>query len=75
MATSVRLPEDAEKRLTLLAKITGRSKAFYIREAILDKLDEMEDVYLAEATLERIRRGEEEVFTLADVRKEFDLES
>jgi len=74
MATSVRLPEDAEKRLNTLAAMTGRSKAYYIREAILEKLDDMEDVYLAEATLERIRRGEEKTYSLEEVRKDLGLE-
>lgn len=74
MATSVRLPEDAEKRLNILAATTGRSKAYYIREAILEKLDDMEDVYLAEATLERIRRGEEKTYSLEEVKKDLGLE-
>ena len=35
----------------------------YILEAIREHLDDLEDVYLAEATLERVRRGEERVYT------------
>ena len=52
MPTSVRLPDETEKRLAALALETGRSKAFYIREAILKYIDEMEDVYLAEKRIE-----------------------
>ena len=55
----VQLPEEFEKRLDALAKATGRTKTYYVREAILEHLDDLEDAYLAEATLERVRRGEE----------------
>jgi RHH-type rel operon transcriptional repressor/antitoxin RelB len=73
MPTSVRLPVDAEKRLNDLAKATGRTKAFYIREAILSQIDRLEDVYLAERTLERIRKGEEAVYSINEVKKDLGL--
>ncbi len=73
MPTSVRLPAEAEKRLNDLAAATGRTKAFYIKEAILGQLDEMEDVYLAEKTLERIRKGQEKTYTLDEVEKDLGL--
>ena len=56
----VRLSSDIEKRLDALAKATGRTKTYYVREAILEHLDDMEDAYLAEAALERVRRGDEQ---------------
>lgn len=59
----VRLPTEIEKRLDALAKATGRTKTYYVREAILGHLDDMEDAYLAEATLERIRLGDERVLS------------
>jgi len=59
----VRLPSDIEKRLDELAKSTGRTKTYYVREAILEHLDDMEEAYLAEAALERIRRGDERVLS------------
>ena len=60
---SIRLPEDIEKRLETLARKTGRSKSFYARQAIVEKLEDLEDVYLAEKALERVRSGEEAVLT------------
>ena len=42
---TVRLPEEIEARLQALAKATGRSKSYYARQAILEKLEEMEDAY------------------------------
>jgi RHH-type rel operon transcriptional repressor/antitoxin RelB len=35
---AIRLPEEIENRLNALAKETGRSKSFYVREAILEHL-------------------------------------
>jgi RHH-type rel operon transcriptional repressor/antitoxin RelB len=43
---AIRLPEDIEKRLDDLARSTGRTKTFYAREAILEHLKEVEDIYL-----------------------------
>ena len=70
---SVRLPEDLEKRLEALAKATGRSKTYYVREALIQKLEDMEDLYLAEAVMERIASGEEKTTPLADVERELGL--
>ena len=71
MATSIRLSTDTEQRLTRLASLTGRTKAFYLREIIDRGLDDIEDYYLAADVLERIRKGQEKIHDAADVRKEF----
>ena len=60
---SVRLPEELERRLDALAKATGRSKTYYVRQALIQKLEDMEDLYLAEAVMERIASGEEKVIS------------
>lgn len=52
MPLTVRLPEDLEIRLDELAKLTGRTKTYYVREALEEKLDEMEDLYITENRLE-----------------------
>ena len=57
----MRLPEEIEARLQALANATGRSTGYYARQAILEKLEEMEDAYLGAAVMERIRRGAERV--------------
>ena len=74
MAASIRLSPETEERLALLASQTGRSKAFYLREIIDRGLEDIEDYYLAAEVLERTRKGQEQVHTAADVRKELDLE-
>ena len=48
MATSLRLPSELEARLEKLAARTGRTKSFYIREAIEEHVADLEDFYLAE---------------------------
>lgn len=45
---ALRLPPEVEKRLDDLARKTGRTKSFYAREAILEHIDDLEDLYLAE---------------------------
>ena len=64
---AILLPEEIEARLDKLAKRTGRSKTFYAREAILKHLDDLEDLYLAEQVVGRIRSGEEHTSTLDEV--------
>lgn len=70
---AIRLPSDIEERLNALAKATGRTKTFYAREAILEHLEDLEDVYLAEQTLERLRSGDESTYSLDDVERELGL--
>lgn len=48
---AIRLDPEIEKRLETLAKKTGRTKTFYARAAILEHLEDMEAVYLAEERL------------------------
>ncbi|HEX8403892.1 MAG TPA: DUF6290 family protein [Duganella sp.] len=64
---AIRLPQDIEARLDNLAKRTGRSKSFYAREAILEYLGDLEDRYLAEQVVQRIRAGEEQTASLNEV--------
>lgn len=40
------LPETVEVRLHRLAAATGRMKSFYVREALINHLEKMEDIYL-----------------------------
>lgn len=69
MATSVRLAQETEQRLDFLASNTGRTKAYYLREIIEQGIEDMEDYYLAANVLERVRKGQEQVHSAADVRK------
>jgi RHH-type rel operon transcriptional repressor/antitoxin RelB len=61
---ALRLPEDIESRLDKLAKATGRTKSFYAREAILEHLADLEDLYLAEKRLTKVRNGKSKTYSL-----------
>ena len=68
---AIRLPTDIKERLDRLAKATGRTKTFYAREAILEHLDELEDLYLAEQRLIENRAGRSRTHTLEEVEREW----
>ena len=48
---AVRLDADLEARLNSVVKRTGRSKSYYLREALREKIEELEDIALLEAAL------------------------
>ena len=74
MATSIRLDPALEQRLDRLAAETGRTKAYYLREMVAKGLDDLEDYYLAAATMERVRRGEEAIHSADAVRRDLGLD-
>jgi RHH-type transcriptional regulator, rel operon repressor / antitoxin RelB len=67
---SIRLDPAIERRLSELAKRTGRTKTYYARELIEGNIEELEDRYLAEARPEKRRRP----LTSQQVRKELGLD-
>jgi RHH-type rel operon transcriptional repressor/antitoxin RelB len=71
---AIRLPEDIERRLEALAAATGRTKTFYAREAILEHLEHLEDLYLAEKSLLEVRAGAKTI-PLDDVMRDYGLEN
>jgi RHH-type rel operon transcriptional repressor/antitoxin RelB len=70
---AIRLPKEIEARLEALAAATGRTKTFYAREAILEYIEDLEDLYLAEQRLIEIRAGRTETIPLEDVMKKYGL--
>lgn len=69
---AVRIDPETEKRLTVLAQRTGRTKTFYAREAILAHLDDLEDFYLAEERMRDFRA--DDAIPLADLKRDLGLE-
>lgn len=65
--------EHLLKRLDHLAASTGRSKAYYLRELVTNGLEDLEDFYLAAATMEQVRKGQEEVMSLDEVERQLGL--
>jgi RHH-type transcriptional regulator, rel operon repressor / antitoxin RelB len=74
MATSIRLDPITEQRLDQLAARTGRTKAYYLRELVTSGLDDLEDYYLAASTVERVRKGQEKVYSADQVRTDIGLD-
>jgi RHH-type rel operon transcriptional repressor/antitoxin RelB len=70
MPISVRLGKDIEARLEQLAKLTGRTKTYYIRQAVIEKLEDLEDLYMAEQVLENPGKR----YTSSEVRQELGLD-
>jgi RHH-type transcriptional regulator, rel operon repressor / antitoxin RelB len=75
MTYSIRLPDEIEKRLQNLSVKTGRRKSFYVKEAILEHLDDTEDIYLAEKRLERINSGRTQTIPLQEIMKQYGMDN
>ena len=70
---AIRLPANIEKRLDRLAKRTGRTKTYYAREAIIERLADLEAVYLAERRLEGIRASRRKTVPIEKVMRRYGL--
>jgi RHH-type transcriptional regulator, rel operon repressor / antitoxin RelB len=71
MMLTIQLPPDIERRLSELAKRTGRTEGEFARELIESNIEDLEDRYLAE---QAIAEGGPRL-TSEQVRKELGLES
>jgi RHH-type rel operon transcriptional repressor/antitoxin RelB len=71
---AIRLPPEIEDRLAKLARRTGRTKTFFAREAILEHLENLEDLYMAERRLIANRAGRSQSVPLEDVMKRYGME-
>jgi RHH-type rel operon transcriptional repressor/antitoxin RelB len=70
---TIRLPKEMEARLNVLSDATKRPKSFYVREALERSLEDIEDVYLAEAALERFRASGEKAVPLEELERRLGL--
>ena len=73
--TAVRLPDETYNRLRVLAQKTGRTATYYIREAIEEHLEDMEDLYLAQQAAVEHRRSGGRTISLDELDKELGLDS
>jgi RHH-type transcriptional regulator, rel operon repressor / antitoxin RelB len=74
MVISVDLDRDTDQRLEELAARTGKSKAEHAAQIIQFGLEDVEDYYKAVEASERIRRGEETVYSSDELRRELGLD-
>ena len=71
---ALRLPPDIEARLDALAKKTGRTKSQYAREAIVEYIDDLEDLYLAQKRSALIDKGKSKTLSLDEVEAQLGVE-
>ena len=64
--TSIRLPEALDSRLAALAQSTKRSKSYFIKEALIQYLEDMEDNH---AVLQRLQQPNPVYYTHEEVKK------
>ena len=58
---SIRIPKEIDARLKRLADEAGQSKSDYARKAILERIEQIEDLHSAEQVSDRLHKGEERV--------------
>ena len=70
MATSlmaIRAPENVMERYTRLAQRTGRSRSFYVNEALAESIDRLEYEYGILKQVEDYRAGRLKTYSLDEV--------
>ena len=72
---TIELPTELENRLDALAQATGRSKSDYITEAILEYLEDLADLHLAEQRLRDIQNGKSKTVPLEEILKRHGMEN
>jgi Predicted DNA-binding protein with an HTH domain len=72
---TIELPIELENRLDALAQATGRSKSDYVTEAILEYLEDLADLHLAEQRLRDIQNGKSKTVPLEEVLKRYGMEN
>ena len=68
---AIRIDKEIEKELDLLAKIRGSNRSAVVREAIIQYLEENEDLQLAKDSLSKMSSTK----SLGKLRKELGLDS
>lgn len=68
-----RTTPELKKRIDFLAKETHRTTSFYFNKLLEDYLEDLEDIYLSEKTLEDIKSGAEKTFSADEVYRELGI--
>ena len=67
---SIRLDDEMAARLERLARLTGRSKSFYVKQALAEQIEDLEDLFLARKVARRVADGRDRLVTLAELERE-----
>jgi len=71
---TIDLPAEIETRLETAAKSVGKTRDVCIRDAILDYLEDLEDLYEARREYAAIKSGESDTVPLHKVMEEYGME-
>ena len=72
---AIRLPQKIEERLERLAKRTGRTKAYCAKQAIIEHLEDLEDVEIADQRLDKLRTGKTRTVPLSRLVRKYGVDS
>lgn len=72
--TAIQLPEEAYERLKSLAEAKGQSPTDFMSEALLEYIEDLEDVIRAEEIMRKIESGESRTYTLEEVERRLGLD-
>jgi RHH-type rel operon transcriptional repressor/antitoxin RelB len=69
LLNSIRLSRDLEARLTQLARVTGRSKSYYVNKALADHLQRLEGRFVNGRAAPPASEGRERVVPLYELER------
>lgn len=71
---SIRLNDELDARLERIARLTGRTKSFYVKQALEEQIEDLEDLYLARKVAKRVADGRERLIPLEDLERQIGVE-
>ena len=73
MTIAVRLTDDQQRRLDALSARTGRSRSFYVKEALETHLDELEERFWAHDVIAEWEASDQKTRPLEELKAELGL--
>jgi RHH-type rel operon transcriptional repressor/antitoxin RelB len=72
--TAIQLPEEIFERVKSLAEAAGQSPSDFMSKAILERIEDLEDVTRAEAIMKEVESGKMKTYTLEEVSRDLGLD-
>ena len=68
-----RVNEVLDARLGPLAQLTGRTKTFYVHQAVESLIEDLEDAYIADYVMARVNDDTERTYDLEEIERDIGL--